>query len=379
MLKKIKKITADEKGKQLDFPFLFTLIILLGIGLLALSSASSYYALTEYGNSTYYLIRQMLFAILGIVGMIIVSKIDYKVYKKWSYLFFAIAIGLMLLVFVPGLGSTVKGARRWLNLGLFTFQPSEVMKLGLILAISKYIVDNIKNMGKITGYILPVLATVFVCVLMYFQSHLSGAIVMCVIAFVIILASGFKLKTRVIVICALVGIALVAGFLFSEDYRLERVKSFLNPEQDITGGNWQPTQSLYAIGSGGLFGRGLGQSRQKYLWLPEAQNDFVFSVYAEEFGFIGSLVVVGLFAFLIIRGITIGLKTKDLFAMLITVGIIGMFAFQIIVNIAVVTKLMPTTGMPLPFFSYGGTSLVINLAAMGVVLGVSRETSGKKG
>ena len=189
MLQFLKKLTADEKGKQLDFPFLFTLIILLGIGLLALSSASSYYALTEYGNSTYYLIRQMLFAVLGVIVMIIVSKIDYKVYKNWSYLFFLIAIGLMLLVFVPGLGTTVKGARRWLNLGLFTFQPSEVMKLGLILAISKYIVDNIKKMGSIKGYILPVLATGIVCVLMYFQSHLSGAIVMCVIAFAIILES----------------------------------------------------------------------------------------------------------------------------------------------------------------------------------------------
>ena len=379
MLEFFKKLTADSKGKQLDFTFLFTLIILLGIGLLALSSASSYYALTEYGNSSYYLIRQMLFAVAGVVIMIIVSKIDYKVYKNWSYILFLIALGLMLLVFVPGLGTTVKGARRWLNLGLFTFQPSEVMKLGLILAISKYIVDNQKKMSTWKGYIIPVLATVGVCVLMYFQSHLSGAIVMCFIAFVIILASGFKMKARTIILIVVVGLALVAGFLFSEEYRLERVKAFLNPEADVTGSNWQPTQSLYAIGSGGLFGRGLGQSRQKYLWLPEAQNDFVFSVFAEEFGFMGSLVVVGLFAFLVIRGVTIGLKSKDLFGMLITIGIIGMFAFQIIVNIAVVTKLMPTTGMPLPFFSYGGTSLVINLAAMGIVLGVSRQTVGKKG
>lgn len=379
MLEFFKKLTADSKGKQLDFTFLFTLIILLAIGLLALSSASAYTALTDYGNSAYYLIRQLLFAVAGIIVMIVISKIDYKVYKNWSYIVFLIAMALMLLVFVPGLGMEVKGARRWLNLGLFTFQPSEIMKLGLILAISKYIVDNSKKIQSWKGYILPVIATVVVCAIMYFQSHLSGAIVMCFIAFVIILASGFKMKTRTIILIGLIGIVLVTAFLFSEEYRLERVKAFLNPEADITGGNWQPTQSLYAIGSGGLFGRGLGQSRQKYLWLPEAQNDFVFSVYAEEFGFVGSLVVVGLFAFLIIRGVTIGLKSKDLYGMLITVGIIGMFAFQIIVNIAVVTKLMPTTGMPLPFFSYGGTSLVINLAAMGIVLGVSRQTSVKKG
>ena len=227
------------------------------------------------------------------------------------------------------------------------------------------------------GYIVPVIMTGIVCVLMYFQSHLSGALVMCVICAIIIIASGFKVKARTVIIVCLAAVALIAAFLFSEEYRLERVMSFLDPEADIQGGNWQPTQSLYAIGSGGLFGRGIGQSRQKYLWLPEAQNDFVFAVFAEEFGFVGAAIVVGLFGFLIIRGITIALKSKDLYGMLIATGIIGMFAFQILVNIAVVTKFMPTTGMPLPFFSSGGTSLVINLAAMGVVLNISRQVAKK--
>lgn len=375
MLEQIKKMTKDIKGKNLDFTFLITLIILLCIGLIALSSASSYYALTESGKSSYYLVRQLIFAIIGVICMIIVSKIDYKEFKKFGYLAYIIGIGLMLLVFVPGIGSGAKGATRWLNLGLFTFQPSEIMKLCLILGLSSYIVNNQKKMSTWKGYIVPVVMTGIVCILMYFQSHLSGALVMCVILGVVMIASGFKVKARVIIIAILVVIVLGSAFLFSESYRIDRVKAFLNPEEDITGGNWQPTQSLYAIGSGGLFGRGLGQSRQKYLWLPEAQNDFVFSVFAEEFGFLGSLVVVGLFAFLIIRGITIALKSKDLYGMLITVGIIGMFAFQIVVNIAVVTKFIPTTGMPLPFFSYGGTSLVINLVAMGVVLGVSRKTN----
>lgn len=371
----IKKILADSKDKQLDFAFLFTLIILLAIGLIALSSASSYYALTEYGDSSYYLVRQLIFAIAGIVVMIIVSKIDYIQYKRFGYLIYIIGILLMLMVFVPGIGSSAKGATRWLNLGLFTFQPSEIMKLGLIIGMSTYIVKNSKKMSTWKGYIVPICMTILVCILMYFQSHLSGAIVMCAICAIIIIAAGFKVKTRTIVIVSLTAIALVAAFLFSEPYRLERVKAFLNPETDIAGGNWQPTQSLYAIGSGGIFGRGIGQSRQKYLWLPEAQNDFVFSVYAEEFGFVGAIVVVGLFAFLIIRGITIALKSKDMYGMLLAVGIIGMFAFQIVINIAVVTKLIPTTGMPLPFFSSGGTSLVINLAAMGIVLNISRHTS----
>ena len=373
MLKFLKNLTADSHNKQLDFTFLFTLIILLAIGLIALSSASSYYALTEYGNSSYYLVRQLIFAIAGVIIMLVVSKIDYKEYKKYGYLFYIIGIALMLMVFIPGIGSSAKGAQRWLNLGLFTFQPSEIMKLGLIIGMATYIIKNPKKMNNWKGYIVPICMTAIVCILMYFQSHLSGAIVMLAICLIIIVAGGFKVKFRTLMIVGLVAIAILTAFLFSEEYRLERVKSFLDPESDIQGGNWQPTQSLYAIGSGGIFGRGIGQSRQKYLWLPEAQNDFVFAVYAEEFGFIGATIVVGLFAFLIIRGITIALKSKDLYGMLIASAIIGMFAFQMIINIAVVTKLIPTTGMPLPFFSYGGTSLVINLAAMGIVLNISRQ------
>jgi cell division protein FtsW len=202
---------------------------------------------------------------------------------------------------------------------------------------------------------------------------MSAMIVMCVIFGIMMLCSGLKINWKIVGPIIVIGIIGVGAFFLTEDYRRDRIFSYLNPDVDITGSNWQPTQSLYAIGSGGLFGKGLGQSRQKYLWLPEAQNDFVFSVYAEEFGFVGSLVVIILFAGLIYRGVSIGLNSKDMYGMLVTLGIIGMFAFQIIVNIAVVTKTMPTTGMPLPFFSSGGTSLVINLIAMGIVLGISKE------
>jgi len=204
---------------------------------------------------------------------------------------------------------------------------------------------------------------------------MSGTIVMMVAAGSIIFASGIKIKPKYVIIGIIVAVIAFAIFISAEEFRAQRIFSFLNPEEDIKGGNWQAAQSIYAIGSGGIFGRGIGQSRQKYLWLPEAQNDFVFAVYAEEFGFVGGIVVIGLFTFLIIRGITIALKSKDLYGMLIAAGVIGMFAFQIIINIAVVTKLIPTTGMPLPFFSYGGTSLVINLAAMGIVLNISRQVA----
>lgn len=372
MAKIAEKLKALKDWKLVDFPFLFTLLVLLAIGLIALSSASSYYALTETGDSMYYLKRQLGFAAFGLAVMAFVMTWEKKNYKRFSYLAFIIAGIFMALVEVPGLGVTVKGAKRWLNLG-FTFQPSEVLKLGLIMALARYISENQKKMKSFKGYLAPLGMLVGTIIFTYLQSHMSAMIVMCVIFGIVMLCSGFKINWKIVGPLIVVGIIGVGAFFLAEDYRRERIFSYLNPDVDITGSNWQPTQSLYAIGSGGLFGKGLGQSRQKYLWLPEAQNDFVFSVYAEEFGFVGSLVVIILFIILIYRGVSIGLNSKDMYGMLVTLGIIGMFAFQIIINIAVVTKTMPTTGMPLPFFSSGGTSLVINLIAMGIVLGISKE------
>ena len=372
MAKIAEKLKALKDWKLVDFPFLFTLLVLLAIGLIALSSASSYYALTETGDSMYYLKRQLGFAAFGLAVMAFVMTWEKKNYKRFSYLAFIIAGIFMVLVEVPGLGVTVKGAKRWLNLGV-TFQPSEVLKLGLIMALARYISENQKKMKSFKGYLAPLGMLVGTIIFTYLQSHMSAMIVMCVIFGIVMLCSGFKINWKIVGPLLVVGIIGVGAFFLAEDYRRERIFSYLNPDVDITGSNWQPTQSLYAIGSGGLFGKGLGQSRQKYLWLPEAQNDFVFSVYAEEFGFVGSLVVIILFIILIYRGVSIGLNSKDMYGMLVTLGIIGMFAFQIIINIAVVTKTMPTTGMPLPFFSSGGTSLVINLIAMGIVLGISKE------
>lgn len=373
MTKIFEKIKAFKEWKLVDFPFLLTLLTLLAIGLVALSSASSYYALTETGDSMYYLKRQLMFAGMGLVGMAVAFFTEKKTYKRWSYVAFIVSLGLMLMVEIPGLGVTVKGAKRWLNLGLFTFQPSEVLKLGLIMATARWISDKQKLMKSWKGYLAPVGYVAAAVFFLYKQSHMSAMLVMFVIFGVIVLASGIKINWKIF--GPLLGVIIVAvlAFFLSEEYRWERVTSFLNPDVDITGSNWQPTQSLYAIGSGGLFGKGLGQSRQKYLWLPEAQNDFVFSVYAEEFGFVGAVFVVVLFAILIYRGVAIALKSKDMYGLLVTLGIIGMFAFQIIVNIAVVTKSCPTTGMPLPFFSSGGTSLLINMVAMGMVLGVSKD------
>lgn len=366
----ILKVNKENIGK-LDAPLLITIIILLCIGIIMVSSASSYSALTNYDNSNYFLVKQLGFAIAGVVAMLIISTIDYKKYKKISYLFFGLTLILMILVLTP-LGVSVNGAKRWLEIGA-RFQPSEIMKIALVLATATYISINYKKLNTWKGYIVPVLFLGVVGIIMYLQDHLSGTIVMIVASVSIIFSSGIKLKLKIIIPIIIIGIALAVGFVMSDSYRLTRITAFLHPEEDIRGTNWQPAQSLYALGTGEIFGLGLGQSRQKYLWLPEAQNDFIFSVLGEELGFVGTSVVILIFLFFIYRGFKIALTCKELYGSMLAAGIVSVFALQIFVNVAVVTSSIPATGMPLPFFSYGGTALFINLCTMGILLNISRN------
>lgn len=375
-MKKLKILESGNDGerKNLDYGLLVIIIALLCCGLIMVSSSSSYHALNTYGNSNYLLIRQLGLGLAGIVAMLIISKIDYKIYKKWSYLIFGLSIVLLAAVLIPHVGQTRNGATRWLGFGTMTFQPSEIVKITLVLALSTYLSINYKKLGNLKGYIVPGIMIAIVVIIMFLQKHMSGTLVMLVAAASVIFASGIKIKVKYII----VGVLLVgvAGLFFikSEGFRMERITSFMNPEEDIQDGNWQAAQSLYAIGSGGIFGRGLGQSRQKYLWLPEAQNDFIFSVLGEELGFVGAAAVLGMFIFFIYRGYKIAIGCKDMYGSMIATGITSIFALQILVNIAVVTCTIPVTGMPLPFFSYGGTALFINLCAMGILLSVSRNS-----
>ena len=365
-------IDKENRGKM-DFPLLVSIILLLCIGIIMVSSASSYSALSKYDDSNFFLVKQLGFAIVGFIAMIVISTIDYKKYKKVSYLFYGLTLILMILVLTP-LGVSVNGAKRWLGIGdFFRFQPSEIMKIALVLATATYVSCNYKKLNSWKGYIVPAIFLLAVGVVMYLQDHLSGMIVMIVASVSIIFSSGIKLKWKVIIPIMIVGIALVGVFLFSDEYRLSRVTAFLHPEEDIRGTNWQAAQSLYALGSGEIFGLGLGQSRQKYLWLPEAQNDFIFSVLGEEFGLIGSVSVILIFLFFIYRGFRIAITCKELYGSMLAAGIVSVFALKIFVNIAVVTSSMPVTGMPLPFFSYGGTALFINLCTMGILLNISRN------
>lgn len=385
-MKKLKLITDGSENNEkdtknnLDFGMLITIIILLCAGIVMVASASSYYALSNYNNSNYFLVRQLFFGIIGFIFMIIISNIDYKRYKKWGYLFYIICLVLLVLVLTP-LGQTRNGAKRWLGFGALVFQPSEIMKIGLVIGMSTYLSLNYKKLNSFKGYIIPILMLLLVVIVMFMQKHLSGTIVMFVAACSIIFVSGIKVKARYIIAGIIAAAAMLAVFIFmpsgdstesSGSFRLDRIVSFLNPEEDIKGGNWQAAQSLYAIGSGGIFGRGLGQSRQKYLWLPEAQNDFIFSVLGEELGLVGAVTVLALFSFFIYRGYRIAITARDMYGSLLATGITSAFALQILVNIAVVTCTVPVTGMPLPFFSYGGTALFINLCAMGILLNISR-------
>lgn len=385
-MKKLKLITDGSENNEkdtknnLDFGMLITIIILLCAGIVMVASASSYYALSNYNNSNYFLVRQLFFGIIGFIFMIIISNIDYKRYKKWGYLFYIICLVLLVLVLTP-FGQTRNGAKRWLGFGALVFQPSEIMKIGLVIGMSTYLSLNYKKLNSFKGYIIPILMLFLVVIVMFMQKHLSGTIVMFVAACSIIFVSGIKVKARYIIAGGIAAAAMLAVFIFmpsgdstesTGSFRLDRIVSFLNPEEDIKGGNWQAAQSLYAIGSGGIFGRGLGQSRQKYLWLPEAQNDFIFSVLGEELGLVGTVTVLSLFSFFIYRGYRIAITARDMYGSLIATGITSAFALQILVNIAVVTCTVPVTGMPLPFFSYGGTALFINLCAMGILLNISR-------
>ena len=369
----INKISNNEEKKSLDFSMLVTILILLSMGLVMVATASSYHALSTYGNSSELLTKQLTLGLLGVAGMLIISKIDYRAYRKWSYLGYIVALCLLIAVLTP-LGVTVNGAKRWLGFGeTLTFQPSEIMKVMLVLATATYISTNVKKLNSFKGYIVPLILLIAVVIVMFLQKHMSGTLVMVVASISVIFASGIKIKAKYVVAIILIGMLALGAFIAAEPFRLKRILSFTNPEEDIQDGNWQAAQSLYAIGSGGIFGRGLGQSRQKYLWLPEAQNDFIFSVLGEEFGLVGTVAVLATFTFFIYRGYRIAITCKDMYGSLIATGITSVFAIQIFVNIAVVTCTMPVTGMPLPFFSYGGTALFINLCTMGILLNISRN------
>lgn len=308
----------------------------------------------------------------GLVAMVVLSKVDYRIYEKYYKIIYWICIALLASIFI--FGSSAQGATRWVNLGFVSFQPSEIAKVGIIIFYAEYLTrrkDKIKDFKE--GFVKPILWLIPIVIIVFiFQNHLSATFLICATAIILMFMSGCKISHLV-----LIGILAIGAVLFylleTGGFRFERILSFLNPWTDTADTGWQIVQSLYAIGSGGLFGAGLGASKQKYLYLPEPHNDFIFAVLAEELGFIGCAVVILLFAVFVWRGIVTAMNARDMFGSLVAIGITSLIAMEVIINIAVVTASMPVTGMPLPFFSYGGTALIIQLSTVGILLNISKN------
>lgn len=378
----MKRIKTKEKNNSFDFILFITVLILLSLGIIMVLSASSPSALATTGSSYTYVTKQALCAVIGIIGMLVLSKIDYKKYKKFYKIIYAVSILVLLLVLIPGLGRTVNGARRWINLPLISsFQPSELTKIGLVIFLAEYLSKHKEELRNILkGFFKPLLIVApAILILLAIQSHLSASIVIILVVSVMMIVAGTRVS-HFLTCGSIGGAGLIGGMYFlakymgKGTYRLKRITSFLNPWADAQDSGWQIIQSLYAIGSGGLFGVGLGNSKQKYLYISEPQNDFIFAVLAEELGFIGCLTVIVLFAIFIWRGILVAMKAPDMFGSLLAIGITSLIGLQAIINIAVVTSSMPVTGMALPFFSYGGTSLIILLCSVGILLNISRQS-----
>ena len=378
---KNKKTVPNFINNQFDFILFVIIIILLSLGIVMVLSASAPSAIAESGNSYSYVIQQLKAAILGIILMLIISKIDYRLYKKFYKAIYWISVLILLLVLIPGLGLSSNGATRWIDLKFIQFQPSELTKIGLIVFYAGYLADHkseLKSFWK--GFVKPLIYILPPIAILYFvQNHLSASVVIGAVTCVMMIMAGCRLLY--FVIAGLIGaLVMTVGIIALQatgkgGFRIKRIMSFMDPWADATEVGWQAVQGLYAIGSGGLFGVGLGESKQKYLYIPEPHNDFIFSILAEELGFVGCVIVILLFAIFIWRGILIAIKSPDMFGSLLATGITTLIVVQVIINIGVVTSSIPNTGMPLPFFSYGGTALLILLCSCGVLLNISRAGS----
>jgi len=363
----------------MDIPFFALTIALLTIGLVMLFSASYPYALQHKSDSYYFFNRQLLFAVAGVVVMLVVSKLNYKLLKLILNPLFVVTI--LLLIVVLFYHTNNGDFKRWIPIGPITLQPSDIAKFTLILAMSYYCAKNYKKMKNfIDGIVYPLIMIAAFCGLIFLEHHLSCTILVFCIGATIMFCAGSDMRLYIVGLGIIVAVILVVIFYpqVLMDYAGNRVEAWLNKDFSPQDMRWQTNNSLYAIGSGGLFGVGLGNSKQKFLYVSEPQNDFIFSIVCEELGFIGAAVIILLFALLFIRGIQIAIKCKDRFASFIVIGIVSQVAVQTILNIMVVTDTIPNTGIALPFFSYGGTAILMLLFEMGVVLSISRKSNQKK-
>lgn len=373
-------------GAGLDMPLLIFILVLLAIGLVMLFSAS--YANSYYlqGNSYYYISRQAVFAVFGVAAMLLISTFDYHSFHKLAIVIFGVSLFLLVFLLIcryahiKSIANWEGDATRWLNFGIVSFQPSEIAKFALIVLFAHMISRNLDRMDTFRYGVVPYVAIMgLVAALIFLESHLSATLIILALGAIMMFVGGTKPRWF------LIGGVLVAAVLLfvvvtKGGYQMDRIRIWLDPfssdlDRDLT---HQTRQSLYAIGSGGLLGVGLGQSRQKYLYLPAPQNDFIFAIVCEELGFVGALVIIVLFALLIWRGVYVSIHARDKFGMLLGLGITFQVGLQAVLNICVVTNTIPNTGISLPFFSYGGTALLMLLGQMGILLNISRSANVEK-
>lgn len=373
--KEREELSRELARGPIDLPFCLLVLMLIGIGLIMLLSASFPSAYYEDNDPTKYFVKQGIFVIMGVAAMLFIGKINYQRFRALAKPLLYLSIVLLVLVAIPGIGIIKNDARRWLGIPRtsFQFQPSEIAKMAVVLYFSDTISKKKDKMNTTRYGVAPYLLILgVISLLMMLEPHLSGTVLILGAGAVLMLVGGINLTW---VAAALAGAGGIAFLMFSGiiTYGQSRLAMWQNPWLDARGKGYQLVQSLYAIGSGGLWGVGLGKSRQKYLYLPEEHNDFIFAIVCEELGLIGATIIMLLFAALILRGYWIALHARDRFGSLLVVGVTTLIAMQTFLNIGVVTGLLPTTGISLPFFSYGGTALSIQLAEMGIVLSVSRQ------
>ncbi len=360
------------KERHLDLILGIAVVVLAIFGLVMIYSASYIWAEYKFDDPLKFVKAQGLFLVVGLVIMFSLSKIDYHIYKDKANLILGICLMLLILVLIPGIGKIRNGSRSWFGIGSLGIQPSEFAKIGLIIFVSKYLANNDKNIKFIikgVGPILLIIGLFFLLIMLEPDFGTAMVIVLTLVA--IIFISGVKLSFFVKI--GLAGILGIVGLIAIAPYRIERILSFLNPWTDPLGSGFQIIQSLYAIGPGGLLGQGFLNSRQKHFYLPEPQTDFIFSIISEEFGFLGVLIVTSLFLIIFYRALRIALNTEEMFGKYLAFGLAFGIIIQALLNLMVVVGLIPVTGVTLPFLSYGGSSLLISLASMGILLNISRR------
>ena len=357
--------------KKIDYPLFITVILLATFGIIMIYSASNIWALYKFNDAFKFVKHQGLFFIIGLFLLVFISRVKYtKYYEKANIILFTVLI-LLILVIIPGIGTVRNGSRSWFGIGSFGLQPSEAAKIALIIFTSKYLVNNERNLKDIKKGLLPILGVIFLVFgLIMLQPDFGTGVIIVISTIGLLFIGGVNFKFFIRL--GILGVIGVVVLILMTPYRLERILSFLNPWSDPLGSGFQIIQSLYAIGPGGLFGYGFLNSRQKHFYLPEPQTDFIFSIISEEFGFMGVLIVTSLFLIVIVRGFKIARKSDELFGKYLAFGITFQIAFQAILNLMVVVGLIPVTGVTLPFLSYGGSSLLITLCSIGILLNISR-------